>query len=182
VTDASNTQLPIQNRKRVALLVIDVQQGLFRKSTRLYRADKLLATINELVERAHTEGAPVFYIQHSSEKVLPWGSEDWQLHPALHPTGADRIIHKLKGNAFEGTELDKELAALGVGTVVVTGLVTHGCVKSSCIGAHDLAYRVVLVADGHSSYSKDAPNLIQEWNEKLSHGIAELRPAGQVEF
>jgi len=182
MTSLSNGHPPVASRDRVALLVIDVQQGLFRKSTKLYKADELLATINGIVESAHAAGAPVFYIQHSSEKVLPWGSEDWQLHPALHPTGADRIVHKLKGNAFEGTELDGELAELGVGAVVVTGLVTHGCVKSSCIGAHDLGYRVVLVADGHSSYSKDAPNLIEEWNEKLSHDIAELRTAREVEF
>jgi nicotinamidase-related amidase len=182
MTNPSNTQPPIESRERVALLVIDVQRGLFRKSTVLYRADELLATINELVERAHAAGAPVFYIQHSSEKVLPWGSEDWQLHPTLHRAKTDRIIHKLKGNAFEGTELDGDLAALGVGAVVVTGLVTHGCVKSSCIGAHDLGYRVVLVADGHSSYSKDASKLIEEWNETLSHDIAELRTAGEVAF
>jgi nicotinamidase-related amidase len=182
MNNTSNGGLRVERRDRVALLVIDVQQGLFRKSTKLYKADELLATINGIVERAHAAGAPVFFIQHSSEKVLPWGSEDWQLHPALHPTGADRIIHTLKGNAFEGTELDGELAALGVGAVVVTGLVTHGCVKNSCIGAHDLGYRVVLVTDGHSSYSKDASKLIEEWNETLSHDIAELRTAGEVAF
>jgi nicotinamidase-related amidase len=182
MSNPSNRQWSVEGRNRVALLVIDVQQGLFRKPTKIYEADELLATINELVERAHAEGAPVFYVQHSSEKVLPWGSDDWQLHPALHRTNADRIIHKLKGDAFEGTELDGELASLGIGAVVVTGLVTHGCVKSSCVGAHDLGYRVVLVADGHSSYSKDASKLIEEWNEKLSHGIADLRTAREVEF
>ena len=148
MTSLSNGQPPVASRDRVALLVIDVQQGLFHKSTKLYRADELLATINALVERAHAAGAPIFYVQHASEKVLPWGSEDWQLHPELHPTAADHIVHKLKSNAFEGTELDGKLAALEVGAVVVMGLVTHGCVKASCIGAHDLGYRVVLVADG----------------------------------
>jgi nicotinamidase-related amidase len=182
MSNRSDRQSPVEGRDQVALLVIDVQQGLFRKSTKLYKADELLATINELSRRAHAAGAPVFYIQHSSEKVLPWGSEDWQLHPALHAADADRIIHKLKGNAFEETELDGELASRGVGAVVVTGLVTHGCVKSTCIGAHDLGYRVVLVADGHSSYSKDASKLIEEWNEKLSQGIVELQTARDVEF
>jgi nicotinamidase-related amidase len=61
-------------------------------------------------------------------------------------------------------------------------LVTHGCVKSSCQGAHELGYRVVLVADGHSSYSKDAARLIEEWNQTLSQATVELRLASQVEF
>jgi nicotinamidase-related amidase len=173
---------PVKGRKQAALLVIDVQQSLFRKSTKLYKADELLVTINELVWRAHAAGAPVFYIQHSSEKVLPRGSEDWDLHPALHPTSTDRIIHKLKGNAFEGTELDGELAELAVEAVVVTGLVTHGCVKATCIGACERGYRVVLVADGHSSYSKDAARLIEEWNRNLSQGIVDLQTAQEVEF
>jgi nicotinamidase-related amidase len=166
----------------VALLVIDVQQGLFRKSTRLYNAVELLATINQLVDRAHAAEAPVFYVQHSREKVLPWGSDDWQLHPALHPIAVDHVIQKLHGNSFEETELDHRLASQGVGAVVVTGLVTHGCVRSTCLGAHALGYRVILVSDGHSSYSKDAPELIAEWNEKLSHGIAFLQAARDVTF
>jgi nicotinamidase-related amidase len=178
----SDRQSPVEGRYQVALLVIDVQQGLFRKSTKLYKADELLATINDLVERAHAARAPVLYVLHSSEKVLSWGSEDWQLHPALHATEADCIIHKLKGNAFEETELDAELASRGVGAVVVTGLVTHGCVQRTCIGAHNLGYRVVLVADGHSSYSKDASKLIEEWNEKLGQGIVQLQTARDVEF
>jgi nicotinamidase-related amidase len=181
MAELSSTQ-QANNRDRVALLIIDVQQGLFRKSTRLYKADELLATINDLVGCAHAAGAPVYYVQHSSEKVLPWGSEEWQLHPSLHPAAADRILHKLKGNAFEGTELDGELASLGVGTVVVTGLVTHGCVKATCVGARERGYRVVLVSDGHSSYSKDAPKLIEQWNQELSQGIVELRTAREVEF
>jgi nicotinamidase-related amidase len=163
MSNVTNEQSAVESRTRVALLVIDVQQGLFRKSTRLYNAVELLATINQLVDRAHAAEAPVFYVQHSREKVLPWGSDDWQLHPALHPIAVDHVIQKLHGNSFEETELDHRLASQGV-------------------GAHALGYRVILVSDGHSSYSKDAPELIAEWNEKLSHGIAFLQAARDVTF
>jgi nicotinamidase-related amidase len=182
MTDHSSARPPTEDEGRVALLVIDVQQGLFQKSTRLYGAKELLATINELVERAHAASAPVFYVQHSSDKVLPFGSDEWQLHPDLHPTDGDRRVHKHRGNAFEETELDTVLKSEGVGAVVVTGLVTHGCVKNTCLGAHELGYKVVLVADGHSSYSKDAARLIEEWNRTLSGGIAEVRPARDIAF
>ena len=39
--------------KGTALLVIDVQQGLFAKPTPIHRGDELLATIGELIQRAH---------------------------------------------------------------------------------------------------------------------------------
>jgi nicotinamidase-related amidase len=35
--------------------------------------------------------------------------------------------------------------------VILTGLVTHGCVKATCEGALALGYAAVLAADGHSS-------------------------------
>ena len=69
--------------------MIDVQQGLFRKSTPIFRAELLLDTITTLVERAHAASLLVVYIQHASDKVLPFGSAHWQLHPRLHPDEGD---------------------------------------------------------------------------------------------
>jgi nicotinamidase-related amidase len=172
---------PIQGQA-AALLVIDVQQGLFRKSTPIFRAEPLLDTIATLVERAHAANLLVVYIQHASDKVLPFGSADWQFHPRLHPGEDDLIVHKQHGNAFEDTSLHRELAARGVGRVIVTGLVTHGCVRATCEGALALGYTVVLAADGHSSYSKDAARLVEEWNRKLGEAGAVVAPAAQIAF
>ncbi len=164
----------------VALLVIDVQQGLFRKT--LYKADDLLHNINTLIDRAHRGGVPVFFVQHSGAKTLVKGSQDWQLHPQLHLLATDNIVHKQHGNAFEDTVLDQALKSRGVGNVVVAGLVTHGCVRATCIGALELGYRVILVKDGHSSYSKQAARLIEEWNEKLGAMSVELKSTSEIEF
>ncbi len=165
-----------------ALLVIDVQKELFEKSTPVYQADDLLERINALVQRAHAQGAAVFYIQHATKSYLVEGSEGWQLHPALSPLPGDGRIVKRHGSAFQETPLTEELAARGVRKVVLTGLVTHGCVKATCLGALDLGYQVVLVRDGHSSYSKNAAKLIEQWNAKLAEAGAELRAAEEVRF
>lgn len=177
-----NQAHPAVAGSRQALLVIDVQQGLFHKSTPIYRAEVLLNTLEALIERAHATGVPVIYVQHASDKVLPFGSADWQLHPRLHPRAGELIIHKTHGNAFEDTPLHDALAAQGAGAVVVTGLVTHGCVRATCQGALDLDYAVTLVADGHSSYSKDAARLIEEWNRRLAAAGAQVEPAARVTF
>ncbi len=163
-----------------ALLVIDVQQGLFRKSTPIYRAEALLNTLAALITRAHAAGMPVVYIQHASDKVLPFGSADWQLHPRLQPAEGDLLVHKQHGNAFEDTLLHDALASRGIRRVIVTGLVTHGCVKATCLGALALGYAVVLAADGHSSYSKDAARLVEEWNHRLDAAGAQVMPAAQI--
>ena len=66
--------------------------------------------------------------------------------------------------------------------MVITGLVTHGCVKATCIGAKRQGYEVVLVKDGHSSFSKQAAKLRAEWNEKLSEGTVELGATEEIAF
>jgi nicotinamidase-related amidase len=173
---------PGAGRPASALLVIDVQAGLFEQSTPIYRQQELLAAINTLADRARQAGAPVVYVQHANDKRLALGSAGWQLHSQIRPQPADHLINKHHGNAFEDTGLADLLASLGVGRLVVTGLVTHGCVKATCLGALPLGYEVVLVQDGHSSYSKDAARLIQEWNGKLSQAGVQLKPATEVSF
>jgi nicotinamidase-related amidase len=182
MSQATKIPTPPVQGQATALLVIDVQQGLFRKSTPIYRAEPLLNTLTTLIERCRAAGVPVIYIQHASDKVLPFGSADWQLHPRLRPSEKDLIVHKQHSNAFEGTPLHILLVERGVGNVIVTGLVTHGCVKATCLGALALGYAVTLAEDGHSSYSKDAAQLIQEWNHKLGEAGVMVAPASQIAF
>jgi nicotinamidase-related amidase len=170
------------SQRQPALLVIDVQRGLFRKSTPLYQAQELLQNISLLVERAHEAGAPVVYVQHSAAKQLVKGSPDWELHPDLQPLRSDSIVHKEHGNAFDATPLHEILQARGVKSVVICGLVTHGCVRATCLGALELGYQVTLARDAHSSYSKDAACLIEEWNQKLNELKVELKLTDEIEF
>jgi nicotinamidase-related amidase len=165
-----------------ALLVIDVQQGLFGKSTPIYKAEELLRNITSLIDGAHHGSVPVFYIQHSDLRSLVKGSPDWQLHSRLRPLATDCIIHKQHGNAFEGTMLEEALRSRNVTSLVITGLVTHGCVRATCIGALQLGYRVILVKDGHSNFSKQAAKLIEQWNQKLGAKKVELKSTSEIEF
>jgi nicotinamidase-related amidase len=168
--------------QNTALLVIDVQQGLFRKSTPIYRAEELLENINALVDKAHSANVPVCYIQHSDKLALRKGSDDWRLHPQLQPLKTDDLVHKQHGNAFAETNLGEILDARSVGRLVVMGLVTHGCVRATCLGAKKLGYHVTLVSDAHSNYSDKAAQLIEEWNRKLQAQGVELKLAAEVAF
>jgi len=168
--------------KDCALLVVDVQQGLFEKATPIYRAEELLENITSLIDQAHSTNTPVFYIQHSDSRSLVRGSPEWQLHSRLQPLSTDNIVHKKSGNAFEETTLDGSLRAKNITTVVVTGLVTHGCVRATCIGALKSGYKVILVKDAHSNFSNQAAQRIEEVNQKLSEKNVELRSTAMVDF
>jgi nicotinamidase-related amidase len=166
----------------LALLVVDVQQGLFRKSTPIFHAETLLENIDALVERAHQAGAPVIYIQHSDPKFLVKGSANWQLHADLQPQNKDWIVHKQHGNAFEQTKLDEILKSQQVTRLVICGLVTQGCVRATCLGALEMGYPVILAQDAHSTFSKDAGKLIDEWNQKLGEKGAVLQTTMEIAF
>jgi nicotinamidase-related amidase len=175
-----NTPVKLNNP---ALLIIDVQRGLFEKELPIYDEDRLLANINLLADKAHAAKVPVFWIQHCSEKTLVEGTDEWKLHKAFIPSKADSFIRKHHSNAFQDTPLKAELDALHVRTVVVAGLVTHGCVQHTCNGAHELGYDVVLVKDAHSNFNVKARDVINEWNTSLSKdGVVRLQSTVEVEF
>ena len=171
-----------KHKSDVALIVIDVQQGLFERSTPIYQAEQVLKNINLTIERARQAGVPVIFIQHANENTLIEGSDAWQLHPEIRPHESETLIHKRHGNAFIETGLNAVSAAAGVKTLVINGLVTHGCVRATTLGALEEGYRVILVEDGHSSFSKDAPKLIEKWNRTLHQKGAELMRAEDVDF
>ena len=165
-----------------AVIVIDVQVGLFERSTPIYQAEQVLGNINTLIHKARQAGVPVFFIQHSNNKFLLKGSDTWQLHPEIQPIDDEAIIHKQHGDAFVDTGLHEVLAQREVGELFITGLVTHGCVRATSFGALDLGYKVVLVRDGHSNYSKDAPQLIEKWNRVIREKGAALIDTQDVTF
>ncbi len=170
------------NPEKTALLVIDVQMALFSRPTPIYKADDLIRNINSLVDMFQLSNALVVYIQHSNNKILIKDSDGWQFHPDLNIKEANPIIHKIHGNAFKETNLKQVLESRGIEDIVITGLVTQGCVKATSIGGKELGYRVILVEDGHSNYSKEAPKLIEKWNLKLGKEQGELLSADEIGF
>jgi len=166
--------------EHAALLVIDVQRALFSRPRPIYKADELIQHLNALIAAwRHSKGLIVF-IQHSNNKMLVKNTEEWQLHPELNVNDSDMMIHKLHGNAFEATKLKQILDSRGIEHIVITGLVTQGCVRATSIGGHELGYRVILVMDGHSNYHKDARKIIDQWNQELGKHHAELMMADEV--
>ncbi|EKD35179.1 MAG: hypothetical protein ACD_75C02015G0004, partial [uncultured bacterium] len=66
-----------------AVLVIDVQRGLFDEVPRPYAADETIERINRLTARARGAGIPVVFIQHEAAGSLTFGSDGWQLAAGL---------------------------------------------------------------------------------------------------
>lgn len=143
-----------------ALLVIDVQQGLFVPPPA--EAAEVLLRINQLSERARQAGTPVIFIQHqTAHEELAHGSEAWQIHPELQVKAGDHRVDKTTPDSFLRTNLGKLLIAEGVTQLVICGYSTEYCVDTTTRRAAGLGYPVVLAADAHTSHDKSHANGLQ---------------------
>lgn len=155
----------MSDQKFIALVVIDMQKGLFKKA--IFKEMELLDNINKLIDYFHDKNMKIYFIRHTNKNILMENSDDWQLHSDLHLQDSDVFINKEHSSAFKGNTLKDELNKTGIENIVIVGLVTHGCVKAACQDANKLGYGVTLIEDAHSSFNKDAESYIVEWNKKL---------------
>lgn len=97
--------------------------------------------------------------------------------PELSPTADDLVITKQFPSAFFGTDLGEQLHAIHVDTVVVAGLTTSGCVRSSALDAlcHGFAPLVVRDACGDRDVRIHEANLFD-----LDAKYADIVTADQV--
>jgi maleamate amidohydrolase len=63
----------------------------------------------------------------------------------LEPDNGDLIVSKQYASAFFGTSLSSTLTALGVDSVILTGLTTSGCVRATCVDAMQHGFRTLVV-------------------------------------
>lgn len=143
-----------------ALLIIDVQQGLFTPPPA--EAEWVLVRINQLSERARQAGAPVIFIQHqTTHDELPYGSEAWQIHADLQVKKGDFRVDKTTPDSFLRTHLGKLLISEGVTQLVVCGYSSEFCVDTTTRRAAGLGYPVTLAADAHTSHDKSHASGLQ---------------------
>ena len=164
-----------------ALLVVDVQRGLFDRPVPVFQAEELLLNINALISTWREAEQPVIFIQHTNTKMLARDSAGWKLHPALDFREGDLRMEKSRGDAFRESGLVELLQSRDVDQVVVTGLVSQGCVRATCQGALKHGFSVLLVEDAHSSYRRDAEEVRREWNQKLARQGVKLAAARDLD-
>ena len=141
---------------KTALLIIDVQRGLFDDEPRPFEADAVIARINALAARARESGVPVIFIQHEAASGnLAHGSETWQLERQLHTAPGDHFVRKTTPDSFLRTTLQALLDEHGVTHVVICGYASEFCVDTTVRRAAALGYPVTLVADAHTTHDKE---------------------------
>jgi len=175
-----------------AVLVIDVQAGLFRTEPAAFEAEAVIARINEVTAKARDAGEPVIFIQHDGESngdyVVPF-TEGWKLHPDLVVRPGEPVIRKTTCDAFYGTSLESELRSRGITTLLLMGYATDFCVDTTLRNAVSKDFGIIVVADAHTTtdnpvLTADLVRQHHNWawaNSITKRGVTVLR-AAEVSF
>ncbi len=170
-----------------ALLVIDMQVGLFEGKTPRHDAEGTIQRIKQVAEAVRSTGGIVIFIQHEDDGMRK-GTEPWKLLPALERSDADLVVEKQACDSFYRTELSSLLDLHGIKQLIITGCATDFCVDTTVRAAASRDYKVVVIKDGHTTKDRphlDAATIITHHNFLwqyliLPDGEVEVLPASEV--
>ena len=142
-----------------AVLVVDMLKDFFSDGGAMVLdgGDVLYEPHRELLGAARDIGMPVFWLnqdlppddslfQTRAVHCLSgtWGAE---IVDEIPVDASDIIISKRRYSGFFQTTLDLNLRERGIDTVIVTGVVTNICVRSTVHDAFFLSYKVIVPED-----------------------------------
>lgn len=163
--------------RRTALLVIDMQNDFCADGGYVSKLGRdpapcraIVPKLGEVIAAARTARVPVLWLMADYDlKAVPpamrerqaelgmadtccargsWGAAPFGVAPAP----GESVVVKHCYSGFIGTDLDAQLKALGVETLVFTGVQTNVCVESTLRDAHSYGYFTVLVSDCVASH------------------------------
>ncbi|VVO48336.1 cysteine hydrolase family protein [Pseudomonas fluorescens] len=171
-----------------ALLIIDMQVGLFHGPEKPHKGEPVLANIQHLIKKARQQNVPIYAVRHTGSQGSPVaaGSPFWQLLPALElDADTDIIFNKSRPNAFLGTKLAQQLNSRKIEDLYLVGMKTQFCIDATCRAAADLGFKPVVVADAHTCMDTPvlpAQAIIEHHNATLGVGFARLIDSADVTF
>jgi nicotinamidase-related amidase len=157
-----------------ALLIIDMQNDfvLEGRPLRVAGASAVIPKIQAVLAEFRKRSLPVFHIlrvhRPDGSDVEITRQELFRKQPfavdgtsgaafidELTPHPGEYVLTKTRMSAFIGTELDLMLRTLGVATLVICGIQTPNCIRTTVFDGIAYNYPVVLVGDATGASSDE---------------------------
>lgn len=157
-----------QNRigygKKPAIVNVDLANAWTREGSPFtcYNMDEVVANVNKLLDVARTKNVPIFFFTTAYESNMIdsgiWakkisvlkehrlGSERNEIDSRLNPgkTKNEIVIVKKMASVFFETGLNLMLTALGVDTVIITGVTASACIRATVQDAVSYGFRPII--------------------------------------
>jgi len=163
--------------RSTAILVIDVQKGIFRAEAERERPyffrsarDTVIPNIRRLIDAGRAAGAEIVYtvIQSLTRDGrdrsldykqtgfhIPPGSREAEVIDEIAPGEDEIVLPKTSSSLFNSTNFEYLLRNMGLDTVVVTGFLTDQCVDHSVRDGADRGFRMVCPIDACTTGSEE---------------------------
>ncbi len=157
--------------------------------------DTIIPAVQALNEAGRAKGIPVVYTTTAYEDVdgpnsdmglwvlkipvelLKVGTEPVQIDSRIAPAPGELVIVKKRASGFHGTHLSSYLGALGVDTVIITGVTMAGCVRHTTEDAIAEGFRPIVVRE---AVGDRVPGVV-EWNLfDIDAKFGDVEPLEQV--
>jgi nicotinamidase-related amidase len=93
------------------------------------------------------EGAPMGRVRQMPRDFIHADSPGTQVDQRVAPRDGDIVVRKVRVGSFGTTDLDEQLRARGVDTLVLAGISTSGVLLSTVRDGYDRDYRLLVLAD-----------------------------------
>ena len=180
------------------LIIIDMLND-FLASWDPGRRQELVQAINELVAIFRGHSRPIIWVRQEFEPDLSdafpemkakgihtviKGTPGCQIVSELAVAPSDTVLVKKRYSAFFGTALDEKLSLLAPDTIVLAGINTHACIRTTAIDAYQRDWPVVLALNCIGSYDREHHEVsLRYMKDKIAAVLtnAEIEAALQAE-
>ncbi len=143
--------------KSTALLLIDIQKGLFDPFWGERNNPQAENNMTTLLALFREKAMPIFHVQHLS--ILPTsplrpGQSGAEFMDFVQPKNGEFVFQKNVNSAFIGTQLEKRLKKNKIKTLVIMGISTDHCVSTSVRMASNLGFNTFVVADATFTFER----------------------------
>lgn len=150
--------------RRPALILVDFVKAYFEPDCDLFAdVQPALDSALRIRDVARGAGIPVIYtnvVFHKSgvnggrffQKAMPLrnfieGSPMGAWAEGLTPAEDELVISKQYASSFFGTSLAPTLTAMGIDTLIITGVTTSGCIRATCLDSCQHGFIPIVVSD-----------------------------------
>lgn len=171
---------------RQCLLVIDLLNDYLDRWDQ-EKVVQLITRTNRIVASFREKGSPVIWVRtefradlsdaflemrDGAISIVIEGGRGSALHEQLGWQATDKTIVKKRYSVFFGTDLDAYLTERGIEKVVMCGINTHACIRTTAIDAYQRDLRVVLVSDCISSYDDEHSRVSMKYMQDKIAAVA----------
>ncbi|MFB3061322.1 MAG: isochorismatase family protein [Candidatus Binatia bacterium] len=159
--------------ERPALLAIDLYNLVYEggpkpvhevvkehKSSCGIYAHNAIKPTQELFAMVRSKGIPIIYttsetrkevnpktVRSTNRRVDEIGASAYEIYHDFEPEAGDLIIYKERASGFFGTPLIAHLTRMGIGSLIVCGETTSGCVRASVVDAYSNGFHAAMVEE-----------------------------------